>query len=124
QWKHNVVGVSAKKNGGFRQGVSESTVNPNESHLWLMDGLSLPSVIQVLYVVFSFLVGSLVVSLCGSGSFMQAAMETGRSCVMFEINGLLKVFSLLSEKQYTGAKQRMTEVYRVVAQQKDLTTYW
>src|SRR6185437_9941900 len=75
--------------------------------------------------VFSFLVGSLVVSLCGgSGSFMQAAMETGRSCVMFEINGLLKVFSLLSEKQYAGARQRMVEVYRVVGQQKDLTTYW
>src|SRR6185437_13934336 len=48
-----------------------------KSHLWLMDGLSLHSVIQVLFLIFSFLVGSLVVSLCGdSGSFMQAAMET------------------------------------------------
>ena len=38
------------------------------------------------------LLGDLVLSMCsGSGSMMQACMETGRSCVAIEINGLLVV---------------------------------
>src|SRR5690348_1119909 len=72
QWKHNVVDVSAKKKGEFRQGVSESTVNPNEKPFMANGWVTATFSHQVLYVVFSFLVGSLVVSLCGgSGSFMQ-----------------------------------------------------
>ena len=54
---------------------------------------------------------------------MQAAMEMGRSCVMFEINGMFLDFTLLSDKQYAGATQRMTEVFSSLSSQADVTTY-
>ena len=46
-------------------------------------------------ILFSLSSGDMVLSLCGgSGSLMEAAMHLGRSCMMFEVNGTVRLINL------------------------------
>ena len=49
---------------------------------------------------------------------MEAAMHLGRSCIMFELDGMLCYkYSRIVEVQYTGAKVRMLDQFKLI---KDL----
>ena len=90
QWKHNVIPVACKKKGGFKVPGADKAVNSNEKPFsangWVISTFSDMGML----ILCLLSLGSLTVSMCGgSGSFMQCAMETGRSCLMFESDGML-----------------------------------
>ena len=90
QWKHNVIAVPCKKKGGFKVPGADKAVNSNEKPFsangWVISTFSDMGML----ILCLLSLGALTVSMCGgSGSFMQCAMETGRSCVMFESDGML-----------------------------------
>ena len=65
-------------------------MNPNEKPPWLMGGLRRRGLSVVSFDPLTMLLENYVLSMMGgSGSLMEAAIQTGRSCVMFESNGLL-----------------------------------
>ena len=88
QWKHNVIAVPCKKKGGFKVPGADKAVNSNEKPFsangWVISTFSEMGTL----ILFSLSLGALTVSM-RSGSFMQCAMETGRSCLMFESDGML-----------------------------------
>ena len=68
--------------------------------------------------------GQCVVSLFGgSGSMFEACMHTGRSCVMFEINGCFSLLQLLLDRQYEGARARMKEIFSKIDDIDDIQRY-
>ena len=46
----------------------------------------------------------------GSGSFIEACMRLGRSCLALEIDGVCSLVNLLLEVQFNASAQRMNEV--------------
>ena len=59
----------------------------------------------------------------GSGSMFEACMHTGRSCVMFEINGCFSLPQLLLDRQYEGARARMKEIFSKIEEIEDIQRY-
>ena len=77
------------KRGGYRVPGASAPLNPNEKPVrangWLLSSWTLPGTCFDPYIS----VGHTVLSICGgSGSLMEACMLTGRSCIMFELDGL------------------------------------
>ena len=54
---------------------------------------------------------------------MEACMLTGRSCIMFETDGLRFLFYSLLVKQYDGVKVRMNKTLALLKKQESLSKY-
>lgn len=127
QSRQNLIAVNSLKRGGFRVPGSKTPLNPNEKPMrangWLISSWTVQGVI---IVSFSLLVGNTVLSLCGgSASLMEACMLAGRSCIMFEIDGMISRSLLLSEKQFEGAKLRMDNTLAVIkSSEEELAVYF
>ena len=95
--------MNALKRGGFRVPGSDRPVNPNEKpqriNGWLISSWTMPGNFLVIYLS----LGNAVLSLCGgSGSLMESCIYTGRSCIMFEKDGLLFYIYYLPRAAISG----------------------
>ena len=53
-------------------------------------------------------------------------MLTGRSCLMFELDGMvfIRILTLFLDTQFAGASQRMLEVFATLEKKEDVTAFW
>lgn len=89
QSRQNLIPVKSLKGGGFRLPGSKRRLNPNEkapqANCWTAGSWTVPGT----HCLSLFVLGNTVLSLCGgSGSLMEICMRIGRSCIMFEKDGL------------------------------------
>ena len=54
---------------------------------------------------------------------MEACMLTGRSCIMFELDGFRLLIYSLPVKQFRGVKVRMNETMALLKKQASLSKY-
>src|SRR6185437_3288048 len=85
QLRHNAIYVRSKRKAAYK--FAGDVLNKARHGQWL--GSIHVDQTRCSYLSAHLLLGDCVLSLCsGSGSMMQACMETGRSCVAMEINGV------------------------------------
>ena len=100
QSRQNIVIVQGMKRAGYRPPGSQQVTSvilhfllafesswETPTHEWVgVDNMGGGRYTNF-WFIFRFVLGNCVLSLCGgSGSLMEAAMNTGRSCIMFEAN--------------------------------------
>lgn len=56
---------------------------------------------------------------------MEAAMQTGRSCLMFESNGFFPISTnFFLDMQFEAAKVRMTDLFQAIHANFEKPQYW
>jgi DNA modification methylase len=103
QRNQSLIACPSLRRGGFRVAGADEPLNPFEKPLesaaWAIQSFSDAMGTSYIYVFYTVI--GCVLSFCaGSGTFMEAAIQLGRSCVAVDIDGTLFFFpsTLLFQK--------------------------